>query len=98
MDKAKEFQETVGLETRAALAEAGRIQNEISQALQASLTSVAQAGTIASELKSYAIKGLEKAEAMARQSQQFLESNISQVPILYNSESSICIICRNILI
>jgi hypothetical protein len=77
-------QETAAQENRIALAEAGRIQNEVSQALQASLGSIAQASAIAEELRGYAIQGLDKADAMAQQSLQLMESNIAQVVALQN--------------
>jgi hypothetical protein len=84
MEVTRISQETAAQETRTALTEAGRIQSEISQALQASLEGVAQAGTIAEELREHAVQGLDKADAMAQQSLQLMEGNIVQVIALQN--------------
>ncbi|GEM_PF-1715590 len=82
MENNRISQETAAQETSAALAEAGRIQSEISQALQASLEAVSQSGSIAEELRGYAVQGLDKADAMARHSLQLMEGNIAQVAAL----------------
>jgi len=66
MENNRISQETAAQETNAALAEAGRIQSEISQALQASLEAVSQSGSIAEELRGILpCRGMDKADAMA---------------------------------
>jgi hypothetical protein len=84
MEKYDEFQETARLEARNALTEAGRIQLEVSAALAASLESVHKAEAVAAEMREYAVKGLDKADAMALQSLKLLEGNITQVKALQN--------------
>jgi len=79
MSQSAKSQEMLGLQSLEALDEAGRIQGQVSEALKASIESVRAAESIAGEMRAYAVKGMDKADAMAHQSLQLLESNVDQV-------------------
>jgi len=75
----KEAQETFSLDTRTSLAEVGRIQIEVSEALKASMASVQAAEKIAGEMREISVRGLDKADAMALQSLHLQEGNLKQL-------------------
>lgn len=84
MDKNRQSHETSSLESRALLADAGKIQIEVSAAIASSLDSVRKAEAIAAEMREYTVKGIDKADAMAHQSLQLLEGNLAQVKSVQN--------------
>ena len=75
----EEAQLTFNLGTRTSLAEAGRIQVEVSEALKASMASVQAAEKIAGEMREISVRGLDKADAMALQSLSLQEGNLKQM-------------------
>ena len=79
MERSTEAQEIFGSKTQASLLEVGRIQVEVSGALKTSLASVQAAEGIAGEMQQILVRGLDKADAMNRQSLKLQEGNLKHV-------------------
>jgi len=79
MALSNETQKIFSLDTRTSLAEAGRIQVEVSEALRASMASILAAEKIAGEMREISVRGLDKADAMALHSLSLQEGNLKQM-------------------
>lgn len=82
MDESTRSQNEMSERSFYALEKAAETHTQVSEALGASLDSVRAAETVAAEMREYAVKGLDKADAMALQSLQLMEGSLSQIKTL----------------
>lgn len=95
IDESTQSQNELSARSFYALEKAAETHTLVSDALGASLDSVRAAEAVAAEMREYAVKGLDKADAMALQSLQMMEGSIAHIKNLQDGITGMAYTLQN---